>query len=97
MADSQIVALNEEERKTGVTPERAEEIQASILRELEDKKLALEGVTAYVTDKMTWMREGRKGPPPDFLDYASVKPTISGEGLHSSGLPRNGDRDEPKR
>ncbi|MBB4122399.1 MerR family transcriptional regulator [Martelella radicis] len=97
MSLRQIAALNEEERKSGITPERAKEIQRSILQELEDKKLALDGMTAYVTDKMTWMREGRQGPPPDFLDYALVRAPVSGEGLRSSGLPLNGDGDKLKR
>lgn len=87
MSLRQIAALNEEERKTGISPERAEEIQISILRELEDKKRALDGMTAYVADKMIWMRDGRNGPPPDFLHYATAGAGTGGEGLRSKGLP----------
>ena len=68
-----LVAIGEERRAGRHTPEFSIAILSKQLNMLETKAAELKAMTRYLHAKIDWLKDGEKGPSPDFDIYTKKK------------------------
>jgi DNA-binding transcriptional MerR regulator len=66
MSLKEIAAISQERRRGGMTRERSVEVLQIQLRRVEEKACEASVMKAYLDAKIAWLRDGERGPPPNF-------------------------------